>query len=34
MVEGCVESSALFLFVYIDFYKGRENKYFLVDVEY
>jgi len=34
MVEGCVESSALFLFVYIGFYEGRENILFLVDVEY
>jgi hypothetical protein len=33
-LKNSMESSALFLFVCIDFYEGRENSSFSVDVEY
>jgi hypothetical protein len=32
--KGCVELSALFMFICIDFYKGRESNSFLIDIEY
>jgi hypothetical protein len=34
MVEGSVESSALFFLICIDLYEGRISSSFLVDVEY